>query len=181
MDTIIFSLHIVLWPLCIMCITLILLQGGAGDISSAFGGGGQLDSTLGVGASRKTARLTSWIAGAIALVVIVLDIPHHDSIAAPGAKPPGEQAPAHQAPAAPSQGGALPSANPEHAATAASVAEPAPTPGARPLIAAPQPVQSPPNAAQAPPPAPTLAAPPAAAPATAAAVAPAAPIPPAAK
>ena len=180
MDTLIFSLHIVLWPLCIMCITLILLQGGAGDISSAFGGGGQLDSTLGVGASRKTARLTSWIAGAIALVVIVLDIPHHDSLAAPGGKPPG--APAHQAPAAPNQGGPGPIANPEHAATAAAVAEPAPSLGARPLIAAPQPAQLPPNTAQAREPAPAPAAPHAAASTTSSAVAvPAAPIPPAAK
>jgi len=79
MDTLIFTLHILLWPLCIVIVTLILLQGGAGDIASAFGGGGQLDSTLGVGASRKMAKLTGWLAAIFAVVVIFLAIPHKGS------------------------------------------------------------------------------------------------------
>src|SRR3954471_210232 len=93
MDTLIFSLHIIMWPLCIMIIGLILLQGGAGDISSAFGGGGQLDSTLGVGASRKMAKVTGWLAAIFFASVTLLAIPHQGSIetgktgAAAAAKP----------------------------------------------------------------------------------------------
>jgi protein translocase SecG subunit len=80
MDTMVFTLHLLLWPLCIVIITLILLQGGAGDIASAFGGGGQLDSTLGVGASRKMAKLTGWLAAVFAVVVITLAVPHNGSL-----------------------------------------------------------------------------------------------------
>jgi len=86
MDTLIFTLHILLWPLCIVIVTLILLQGGAGDIASAFGGGGQLDSTLGVGASRKMAKLTGWLAAIFAVVVIFLAIPHKGSFKSSGSE-----------------------------------------------------------------------------------------------
>ncbi|HYE06105.1 MAG TPA: preprotein translocase subunit SecG [Planctomycetota bacterium] len=74
METFLFVLAIVLWPLCLMIIGLILLQGGAGDLSSAFGGGGQLDSTLGVGAGRKMSKLTGWLAIAFLVSVTLLAI-----------------------------------------------------------------------------------------------------------
>jgi len=64
-------------------IGLILLQGGAGDISSAFGGGGMLDSTLGVGASKKMAQVTGWLAGIFFVVVLFLAIPPKGSFNAP--------------------------------------------------------------------------------------------------
>ena len=68
--------QILLWPLCLGMIGLILLQGGAGDLSSAFGGGGMLDSTLGVGASRKMAKVTAWMGGIFFVCVLFLAIPH---------------------------------------------------------------------------------------------------------
>ncbi len=74
METFLFVLAIVLWPMCFMIIGLILLQGGAGDLSSAFGGGGQLDSTLGVGAGRKMSKLTGWLAIAFLVSVTLLSI-----------------------------------------------------------------------------------------------------------
>lgn len=76
MTTATLVLIILLWPLCLFIIGLILLQGGAGDISSAFGGGGQLDSTLGVGAGRKMSKLTAWLAGIFLLIVLALSVPH---------------------------------------------------------------------------------------------------------
>ena len=69
-------MQILLWPLCLGMIGLILLQGGAGDISSAFGGGGMLDSTLGVGASKKMAKVTGWLAAIFFVFVLFLAIPH---------------------------------------------------------------------------------------------------------
>jgi protein translocase SecG subunit len=82
-------LFIMLLPLCLFLIGLILLQGGAGDISSAFGGGGQLDSTLGVGAGRKMSKITGWLAGLFLVIVLVLSIPNSNDIlkAAGGSKP----------------------------------------------------------------------------------------------
>lgn len=71
-----FTFIILLWPLCLFLIGMILLQGGAGDLSSAFGGGGQLDSTLGVGAGRKMSKVTGWMALAFLVIVAVLAIPH---------------------------------------------------------------------------------------------------------
>jgi protein translocase SecG subunit len=90
-------LVILLWPLCLFIIGMILLQGGAGDLSSSFGGGGQLDSTLGVGAGRKMSKITGWLGGAFLLIVTILSI-HHDGDldAAAGGK--GTAAPALQAP-----------------------------------------------------------------------------------
>ncbi|MBA2482749.1 MAG: preprotein translocase subunit SecG [Planctomycetes bacterium] len=85
-ETITFTFHILLWPLCALIVGLILLQGGAGDISSAFGGGGQLDSTLGVGAGRKMSKLTGWLSAIFLAMVIFLAIPHK-SIGFSGAGP----------------------------------------------------------------------------------------------
>ncbi|MBA3708180.1 MAG: preprotein translocase subunit SecG [Planctomycetes bacterium] len=85
-ETLTFTLHILLWPLCVVIVGLILLQGGAGDISSAFGGGGQLDSTLGVGAGRKMAKLTGWLAAIFMATVVFLAIPHK-GLASSGSTP----------------------------------------------------------------------------------------------
>jgi protein translocase SecG subunit len=78
-DTLILVVQVLLWFLCPAIIGLILLQGGAGDISSAFGGGGQLDSTLGVGASKKMAKITGWLAGILFVFILLLAIPHKGS------------------------------------------------------------------------------------------------------
>ena len=75
METLVFVLGLALWPLCLAMVGLILLQGGAGDISSAFGGGGMLDSQLGVGASKKMAKVTGWMAAGFFLIVLFLAIP----------------------------------------------------------------------------------------------------------
>ncbi len=74
METFVFVLSVLLWPLSIILIGLILLQGGAGDLSSAFGGGGQLDSALGVGAGRKMSRLTAWMGAAFLTIVTILAV-----------------------------------------------------------------------------------------------------------
>lgn len=76
LETVHFALIIILWVMCPFIIGLILLQGGAGDMSSAFGGGGALDSTLGVGAGRKMSKLTGWLAFAFLTIVAVVGIPH---------------------------------------------------------------------------------------------------------
>ncbi len=76
LETISLLTQVLLWPLCLGMIGLILLQGGAGDISSAFGAGGMLDSTLGVGASKKMAKVTGWLAAAFFAFVLFLAIPH---------------------------------------------------------------------------------------------------------
>ena len=76
MTTLTLVLFILLLPLCLFLIGLILLQGGAGDISSAFGGGGQLDSTLGVGAGRKMSKITGWLSGAFMVIVLLLSVQH---------------------------------------------------------------------------------------------------------
>ena len=76
MTTLTLVLFLVLLPLCLFLIGLILLQGGAGDISSAFGGGGQLDSTLGVGAGRKMSKITGWLSGLFMAIVLVLSVQH---------------------------------------------------------------------------------------------------------
>ncbi len=75
-ETLSFALIILLWPLCFFLIGLILLQGGAGDLSSAFGGGGQLDSTLGVGAGRKMSKVTGWMVFVFLVIVAILAMPH---------------------------------------------------------------------------------------------------------
>ncbi len=63
-----------IWPLCAILLVLILLQGGAGDISSAFGGGGQLDSSLGVGAQQKISKVTGWFVALFLVLVVILSI-----------------------------------------------------------------------------------------------------------
>ncbi len=85
-------LKILLWALCPVIIGLILLQGGAGDISSAFGGGGQLDSALGVGAGRKLAKVTGWLVVVLFISVTWLAIPKNKSIKY-NAKPSAQQVP----------------------------------------------------------------------------------------
>jgi protein translocase SecG subunit len=85
----IFVIQVVMWPLCLFIIGLILLQGGAGDLSSAFGGGGQLDSTLGVGASRKMSKLTAWLAAAFLGAVIFLARPQASSVGSDESAPAG--------------------------------------------------------------------------------------------
>lgn len=99
METLTLIVQVLLWFLCPAVIGLILLQGGAGDISSAFGGGGMLDSTLGVGASRKMAKITGWLAAALFLAILFLAIPHKGSFGKPAAVVPAVAAPA----AAPAQ------------------------------------------------------------------------------
>jgi protein translocase SecG subunit len=96
-DLIVTILQFAVWPLCLTMVGLILLQGGSGDVSSAFGGGGQLDTTLGVGASRKMAKLTGVLAVTFFLVVIILAIPRTKSFALP----PGPAAKPAEAPATP--------------------------------------------------------------------------------
>jgi len=85
LETVHFALIIVLWVMCPFLIGLILLQGGAGDMSSAFGGGGALDSTLGVGAGRKMSKLTGWLSVVFLTMVAVVGIPH-GSVAGRAAK-----------------------------------------------------------------------------------------------
>ena len=63
-----------------LLIILILLQGGAGDVSSSFGGGGQLDSALGVGANRKMAKLTAVLVIIFMVAVLIAAIPRDDSL-----------------------------------------------------------------------------------------------------
>ena len=65
----------IIWPISVILLVLILLQGGAGDISSAFGGGGQLDSSLGVGAQQKISKVTGWFVAAFLIIVGVMSIP----------------------------------------------------------------------------------------------------------
>ena len=79
MDTVVFVLQILMWILCPAVIGLILLQGAAGDISSAFGGGGQLDASLGVGAHRKMAQATGVLAALFFAMVLLLAYPHRKS------------------------------------------------------------------------------------------------------
>jgi protein translocase SecG subunit len=80
MATFLFVLTVLIWIVCPLLVGLILLQGGAGDISSAFGGGGSLDSTLGVGAGRKMSKITAWLASFFLIAVTILAIPHHGSL-----------------------------------------------------------------------------------------------------
>jgi protein translocase SecG subunit len=79
MDTVVFVLQILMWFLCPAVIGLILLQGAAGDISSSFGGGGQLDASLGVGAHRKMAQVTGFLAALFFIMVLTLAYPHRKS------------------------------------------------------------------------------------------------------
>jgi protein translocase SecG subunit len=156
-DTLIYVMLILIWPLCLFIIGLVLLQGGAGDMSSAFGGGGQLDSTLGVGAGRKMSKLTGWLVFVFLVMVTVLAIPHGsiakraaetagthggEKISAPPAsgtpaatpseevKPPVQPVAPIGAPAAPAAG-----AIPAQAPASAAAVGPAPAAPAEPAVA----------------------------------------------
>lgn len=80
MENFILILSFMLWIVCPILIGMILLQGGAGDISSAFGGGGSLDSTLGVGAGRKMSKITAWLAGFFFIAVTIIAIPREGNL-----------------------------------------------------------------------------------------------------
>lgn len=165
-ETLVYVLLILIWPLCLFLVGLVLLQGGAGDMSSAFGGGGQLDSTLGVGAGRKMSKLTGWLVFAFLAIVTILAIPH-GSIAkraaesaarhggatnAVSAPPAGEQVPAP--PPAVVEPPSAPVEVPAPVEPAAPSAPPAPAP------AAPAPVPATPPSTEPAPTEPVPAAPP---------------------
>jgi len=104
MDTVVYVISILMWILCPAIIGLILLQGAAGDISSAFGGGGQLDASLGVGAHRKMAQVTGALAVLFFIMVLFMAYPHRGSFqnvknAPVPVAPPSEQAKPGPAPA----------------------------------------------------------------------------------
>ena len=145
-EHIILLLQILLWPLCLGIVGLILLQGGAGDLSSAFGGGGALDSTLGVGASKKMAKVTGWMACFFFAFVLFLAIPNKGGLGSPAThdtgsggggnkpaaavmSPTGDKPTDKTAPSAP--------ATAPVAATSAPVLTPA-IPASTPVIAVPQ-------------------------------------------
>jgi protein translocase SecG subunit len=79
MDLAVYVTSILMWILCPAVIGLILLQGAAGDISSSFGGGGQLDASLGVGAHRKMAQITGVLAVLFFVMVLLMAYPHRGS------------------------------------------------------------------------------------------------------
>ncbi len=81
-ESIQFIALIAVWIMCPVLLGLILLQGGAGDISSAFGGGGQLDSTLGVGAVQKIGKITAWLIILLFVCVITVAIPNESAFTA---------------------------------------------------------------------------------------------------
>jgi len=150
LDTVIFALIITLWVMCPFLIGMILLQGGAGDMSSAFGGGGALDSTLGVGAGRKMSKLTGWLAFAFLIMVAVVGIPHSTlgvraarSSTAAGAgatvTPAVVGAPAEASAAAPIQPPTVPATPADAAAPAlGEPVAPAPTVPAEPVLVVPE-------------------------------------------
>ncbi len=148
MENVLLVLHVLLWFLCPALIGLILLQGGAGDISSAFGGGGQLDSTLGVGASSKMAKITGWLTAILFVFILILAIPHKGNfgkaIPATGSTAPGAQAttlqaaPGSTAPVAPAATApAAPAATAPAAEAATAPVAPATTAPAAPAVTAP--------------------------------------------
>jgi protein translocase SecG subunit len=139
MENVVFVLQILMWFLCPAVIGLILLQGAAGDISSAFGGGGQLDASLGVGAHRKMAQVTGVLAVVFFVIVLILAYPHRKSFrdmknaAAPAAASPAAPAPAPSAPVlapapAPAPTPAAPAVEAPAAPAPTAEAQPAPAP-----------------------------------------------------
>lgn len=152
MDTVVFVLQILMWLLCPAIIGLILLQGAAGDISSSFGGGGQLDASLGVGAHRKMAQVTGFLAAIFFIMVLILAYPHKGSFrdvkgapaavpatakpAAPVVVPAAPAAPAVEAPKA-EAAPAAPAPAEAPKAEAAPAAAPAPAPAEAPKADAP--------------------------------------------
>lgn len=81
METVQFVLSVVIWFLCPILVMLILIQGGSGDLSSTFGGGGQLDASLGVGAQRKMGRVTTALSVVFLIMVLILAIPLEKGLA----------------------------------------------------------------------------------------------------
>ena len=80
MEVVQIILQTLLWVLCPLLILLILVQGGTGDVSSTFGGGGQLDSTLGVGASKKMGKITFVLSTVFLIGVLIIAIPAEQSV-----------------------------------------------------------------------------------------------------
>ena len=157
MTTFALVLFLLLIPLCLALVGLILLQGGAGDISSAFGGGGQLDSTLGVGAGRKMSKITGWMAGTFFVIVLLLSIQHAGDFGkAAGAAPaklatdpavPPMLTPPAPAPAAQTPPPAIGApAQPAAPSAPALITEPVPTAPAAPVPAVPAPTAPAPTA-----------------------------------
>lgn len=155
MVTTLFVLTVLLWIVCPLLIGLILLQGGAGDISSAFGGGGSLDSTLGVGAGRKMSKITAWLAAFFFIAVTILAIPREGSLSRAAGERKIKEVPTAPAPSVttpPIQVTPAPPATPTMAPPSIPAPAPAPT-------TPPAPVQAPADVTVAPAPAPATAAP----------------------
>lgn len=108
MDTVVYVISILMWILCPAIIGLILLQGAAGDISSAFGGGGQLDASLGVGAHRKMAQVTGALAVLFFIMVLFMAYPHRGSFQNVKNAPAPAVAPSGQAKPGPAPAPAVP-------------------------------------------------------------------------
>lgn len=90
---------IAIWIVGVVVIGLVLLQGGAGDVGSAFGGGGQLDGALGVGANKKLAKITGWLSFLFIVMIVILAIrPSGDFTAAGAGAESASGAPAASAP-----------------------------------------------------------------------------------
>ncbi len=88
-----FVLGILIWFLCPVLLLLILLQGGSGDLSSTFGGGGRLDASLGVGAQAKMSKITTWLAVVFLLTVLILAIDTGRGLATESGTDYGDDAP----------------------------------------------------------------------------------------
>ncbi len=97
METVQFVLGVVIWFLCPVLVLLILIQGGSGDLSSTFGGGGQLDASLGVGAQRKMGKVTTILSVIFLIMVLVLAIPLGKGLAVEPATTPETEAEAEAA------------------------------------------------------------------------------------
>ncbi|MFW5829365.1 MAG: preprotein translocase subunit SecG [Planctomycetota bacterium] len=73
-ETVQFAAWVAVWFLCPILVGLVLIQGGNSDMGSAFGGGSQLDSSLGVGAVRKISKITAWLVLIFMACVILVAI-----------------------------------------------------------------------------------------------------------
>lgn len=160
METTVFVVQILMWVLCPVLVGLILLQGAAGDISSSFGGGGQLDASLGVGAHRKMAKFTGFLAFLFFVMVLILAYPHRGSFRDAKANP---QKPAATQQQTPTETAKPPVAPPAAEAPKADPAQPAVVPAqpeaAKPEAAPPVVVPAQPEAAKPAEPAPPVVAP----------------------
>ena len=107
MEEVQFILTILLWVMCPLLVLLVLVQGGTGDVASSFGGGGQLDSSLGVGASKKMAKLTGVLSVVFLIAVLIISIPVEKTVNSYGLDPLAPVAPAAVEPAVQPTPGAL--------------------------------------------------------------------------